>query len=83
MKHEEQTRRIENVVAKAWIDDVFKYKLLSDPARVLKAEGVLIPQGVEVRILEDTDNVLHVVLPKKPSGQELSEAQFKVYGRPA
>jgi Nitrile hydratase, alpha chain len=83
VKHEEQMRIIENIVARAWTDDIFKCRLVSDPAGVLKAEGVRIPQGVEVRILEDTDNVLHVVLPMKPSGRELAEAQFKVYGRPA
>ena len=83
MKHEDQMRMIESIVEKAWIDDIFKDRLLSDPARVLRAEGVKIPQGVEVRIVEDTENVLHVVLPMKPASQEALEAQFKSYGRPA
>jgi hypothetical protein len=83
VKHEEQARRIEQVVARAWIDDVFKYRLLSDPAKMLRAEGVGIPEGVEVRILEDTDTVLHVVLPMKPSIQELTQEQVKAHGRPA
>jgi hypothetical protein len=81
--HEEQTRRIERVVNKAWIDDAFKTKLLSDPASILRAEGVRIPEGVEVRIVEDTDSVHHVVLPMKPPSQELLEDQFKAHGRPA
>jgi hypothetical protein len=81
--HEEQMRRIERVVARTWIDEEFKRKLLSDPATTLMAEGVRIPQGVEVRIVEDTENVHHVVLPMKPPSKELSEDQFKVYGRPA
>lgn len=83
MKHQEQTRIIEKIVARAWMDEVFRYRLLSDPARILRAEGASIPQGVEVRIVEDTENVRHVVLPLKPSIQELSEDQFKVHGRPA
>lgn len=83
MKHEEQARRIAQIVSRAWRDEVFRYRLLSDPARTLRAEGVSIPQGVEVRILEDTDQVLHVVLPIKPSSQELSEEEFRVSGRPA
>lgn len=83
MKHEEQTMRIQQIVSKAWVDDVFKYKLLSDPAKVLRSEGVSIPQGVEIRIVQDTDNVRHVVMPVRPSLQELTEEQFKVYGRPA
>jgi hypothetical protein len=83
VKHEEQARRIAQIVSRACVDEVFRYRLLSDPARMLRAEGVLIAKGVEVRILEDTDNVVHVVLPVKPSAQELSEEQFKAYGRPA
>jgi hypothetical protein len=83
MRHEEQNRNIEKVVAMAWADEVFKHRLLSDPARVLKAQGVSIPKGAEVRIVEDTDKVFHVVLPVKPSSQELLEEQFKAYGRPA
>jgi hypothetical protein len=83
MRHEEQMRIIEGIVEKAWIDNTFKDRLLSDPAKVLRAEGVKIPQGVEVRIVEDTENVLHVVLPVKPASQEALEAQFKSYGRPA
>jgi hypothetical protein len=83
VRHEEQNRNIEKVVAMAWADEAFKHRLLSDPARVLRAQGVSVPEGVEVRIVEDTAMVLHVVLPVKPSSQELSEEQFKAYGRPA
>jgi hypothetical protein len=83
MKHEEQMRMIENIVERAWIDNKFRDSLLSDPAKVLRAEGVKLPQGVEVRIVEDTEKVLHVVLPMKPASQEALEAEFKSYGRPA
>jgi hypothetical protein len=31
---------------------------------VLKAEGVDIPEGYTVRVLENTDNVLHFVIPE-------------------
>ena len=82
MKHEEHARRIAQIVSRAWRDEVFRYRLLSDPARILRAEGVSVPQGVEVRILEDTDKVLHVVVPMKPSNQELSDEQLRLYGRP-
>jgi len=83
MKHEEEARKIEHIVAKAWIDEVFRYRLLSDPASMLRAEGVPIPRGVEVRILEDTDRVRHIVLPIKPSIEELTEEQARIHGRPA
>jgi len=83
VKHEEQARRIEQIVSKAWIDEAFQHRLRSDPAGVLRSEGVRIPQGVEIRLMEDTENVRHIVLPMKPSVQEITEEQFKVHGRPA
>ena len=83
VRYEEESRIIQKIVHKAWMDDVFRHMLLSDPARVLRTEGVNIPRGVEVRVVEDTEHVHHVVLPMKPSVQELSETQFQAHGRPA
>ena len=76
MQPEEQMRKINKIIAKAWMDKGFKERLLSDPASSLKKEGVEIPPGLEVRIVEDTDKVHHMVLPPKPSGDELSEEQL-------
>jgi hypothetical protein len=58
------------------MDEGFKRRLLSDPAASLKEKGVEIPLGVEVRIVEDTDTVQHLVLPIKPSSKELSDEQL-------
>ncbi len=54
------------VVAKAWADVAFKEKLISDPAAVLKAEGIEVPQGVNLKVVEDTATVRHLVLPVLP-----------------
>jgi hypothetical protein len=68
-----EPRKIQKIVAKAWMDEGFKKKLLSDPAARLKEEGLNVPPGIEVRIVEDTPNVRYLVLPLKPSAKELSE----------
>jgi hypothetical protein len=65
--------QIEKIIAKARIDEGFKKRLLSDPAARLREEGVDVPPGVEVRIVEDTVNVQHLVLPTQPDDDELSE----------
>ena len=62
-------------VAKAWADDDFKQRLLADPAAVLQAEGIAVPQGVELRAVENTDKVMYFMLPPKP-GDELSDEQL-------
>ena len=76
MKPQEHARKVTKTIAKAWMDERFKARLLSDPAARLKEEGVEIPPGVEVRIAVDTDKVRHLVLPMKPSGEELSDEQL-------
>jgi Nitrile hydratase, alpha chain len=60
-----ESKRIE-IISKAWTDDSFKAKLLSDPVATLKAEGVDLPAGLQVRIVENTENVFHFVLPFMP-----------------
>jgi hypothetical protein len=72
---EEQARLWAKVVAKAWADDAFKAKLISDPAAVLKAEGLDLRQGVCFKVLEDTPAQAHLVLPAMPpEGNALDEA---------
>jgi hypothetical protein len=64
------------IVAKAWTDAAFKKRLLADPAAALKESGVEVPRGLQVKVVENTDQVRHLVLPTKPSG-EISEADLE------
>lgn len=77
MKQEEQAKRMQKVIAKAWADEAFKKKLLADATAVLKGEGVAIPQGVEVRVVEDTGKVFHIVIPPKPTSDELVDNELE------
>lgn len=76
MEPQERARKVAKIIAKTWIDEGFKAKLLADPAATLKEEGVELSPGAEVRVVEDTPNVHHFVLPAKPAGQEVSEEQL-------
>jgi hypothetical protein len=64
------------LVARAWADPAFKARLLADPAAVLKEHGLLVPAGITIKVVENTDKVLHLTLPLKPSPEELSEAEL-------
>jgi hypothetical protein len=64
------------LVARAWTDPAFKAKLLADPAAVLKANGLSIPPGITVKVVENTDKVVHLVLPIRSAPQELSDAEL-------
>jgi hypothetical protein len=64
------------LVARAWADPAFKAKLIADPAGVLKENGLTPPAGLQLKLVENTDKVLHLVLPVKPAPQELSEEEL-------
>ena len=75
-KAKEQAKLMEQLIAKTWADEAFKQRLISNPAAVLKEAGLEAPEGIELRVVEDTDKVVHLVLPPKPSSDELSEEQL-------
>ncbi|HVX15482.1 MAG TPA: NHLP leader peptide family RiPP precursor [Pirellulales bacterium] len=61
------------LVARAWSDDDFKQRLIDDPAAVLAEEGIEVPAGIELKVVEDTDDVCHLVLPPSPAGEFVDE----------
>lgn len=73
---EEQAKKMDQLIAKTWVDEAFKQRLMSDPLTVLKEEGIEIAEGIQVRVVEDTDTVMHLVLPPKPSEDELSDEEL-------
>jgi hypothetical protein len=64
------------IVAKAWADETFKNRLLSNPSAVFQEVGLEVPQGLQVRVVENTDQILHFTLPAKPREGELSDAEL-------
>ena len=67
MNQEEQNKQMGQLIAKCWADEAFKAKLLADPAATLKAEGAELPEGVEIKAVENTDTVFHLVIPATPT----------------
>lgn len=66
MPREEQIKAWRRIIARAWMDDRFKDRLLNTPAEVFREEGLEIPPDLEVRVLENTMNLTHFVIPAKP-----------------
>jgi hypothetical protein len=62
------------MIEKAWVDDAFREKLIANPNKVLKEEGLHIPENVKYKIIQDKGNERNLVLPKPPqklSGEKL------------
>ena len=68
------------VVAKAWSDEGFKSKLLTNPGAALAEAGIDVPAGVTVNVVENTSNTMHLVLPQRPEGELSDEVLDKVAG---
>jgi len=68
------------IIAKAWRDPAFKAALIANPATALKAEGIDVPAGKAVTVLENTDKQFHLVLPPKPTDELSDEALDAVAG---
>jgi nitrile hydratase len=48
------------LIARAWRDPEYLQRLRTEPKAVLSEEGVELPDGVDVTVLEDTDTVKYV-----------------------
>src|SRR5712692_7101794 len=51
------------LVQRATEDAALRQRLLQSPKQVLAEAGITLPEGIEVEILENTDKVIHLVLP--------------------
>ena len=69
----EQQQQTGRIIAKAWADEAFKAALIADPIATLKAEGIPVPEGLSLTVVENTSAHLHLVLPPKPQEGEISE----------
>jgi len=74
---EEQGKKYAKLIAKAWSDESFKERLLSDSRAVLEAEGISVPPGVDVKVLEQTDTTFFIVIPKKPMSPSIDEVDLR------
>ena len=52
-------------VAKYHGDPAYKEWVDMDPAGALRAEGLQVPEGVEITLLSGTEDATHIVLPSR------------------
>jgi nitrile hydratase len=72
----EPTRKVGQVLITAWHDEAFKQRLLGNPDAVLQEHGFPLPAGKAVRVVENTAETVHLILPVKPNA-ELSEQELE------
>jgi hypothetical protein len=55
-----------NIAAKALDDDEYRQTLVADPTPILRAEGVEVPDGVKIEVVQNTKDRVYLVLPSEP-----------------
>jgi hypothetical protein len=63
------------IISKAWADEAFKKRFLSNPIAVLQEHGIAVPPGMAVKVVENTADSTWLVLPRM--AQELSDSELE------
>ncbi|MBI1209245.1 MAG: NHLP leader peptide family natural product precursor [Azospirillum sp.] len=58
------------LISRAWTETEFRRRLLADGTATLKAERFPVREGLVVNVVENTDTLVHIVLPVKPPNWE-------------
>lgn len=66
------------LVAKAWDDEDLKRRLLDDPRSVMEENGLPIPPGMNVKVVQNDESTIYLPLAEKPALAELSEDDFSM-----
>jgi hypothetical protein len=63
------------LIARAWQDETFKQQLFDDPRSAIATEtGRAVPEGIEIRVVEETATVRYLVLPRNTT--QLSDEEL-------
>lgn len=57
---------LNRVIERAVHDDDYRARFLNDPTAILQAAGLPLPEGVEVKVVENTNDIVHLPLPPPP-----------------
>ena len=73
----EQKNALARLFAACWKDEALKARLVSDPKAVLKEHGLDVPDNLDVKVVENADDCVHITLPAPPAGDnDLSDEEL-------
>ena len=68
--------KLQELFARCWKDEAFKKRFVSEPGKVLDEEGFDVPEGIKVKVIENSPDEMNIVLPVNPDSLELSDAEM-------
>ena len=64
----EQKNKLAQLFAACWKDGALKARFMSDPKTVLAEYGMPVPEGMNVKVVENSGDCVHITLPAPPAG---------------
>jgi hypothetical protein len=73
----EERNQLAKLFAACWKDDALKQRFMSDPKAVLAEYDMPVPDDMDVKVVENADNCVHITMPVTPGGhQDLSDEEL-------
>ena len=73
----EQRNAMAELFAGCWKDEALKARFMSDPKAVLAEHGIDVPDNMNVNVVENSDNSVHITMPMAPTGaRDLSDEEL-------
>ena len=73
----EQKNALAQLFAACWKDEALKARFMADPKAVLKEHGLDVPDNMDVKVVENADDCVHITLPAPPTGHgDLSDEEL-------
>ena len=73
----EQKNALNQLFVACWKDEALKQRFMADPKAVLKEHGLDVPDNMDVKVVENADDCVHITLPAAPAGDgDLSDAEL-------
>ena len=74
----EQKNALAQLFAACWKDEALKARFMADPKAVLAEYDMPVPDGTDVKVVENADDCVHITLPAPPAGHhELSDDELR------
>ena len=73
----EEHNKLATLFGACWKDADLKARFMANPGEVLAEYGMPVPEGIDVKVVENADDCVHITLPMKPKDvHELSDDQL-------
>ena len=73
----EQKNALARLFAACWKDETLKARFMADPKAVLAEYDMPVPDNLDVKVVENADDCVHITMPAPPAGDmDLSDDEL-------